>query len=113
MIKSLVKFKDKYPDALKRVRSFVQVVALSTVFFACTPVIAKVVPVPSSMVELGKLEYVADLLDRCRCTTPTWMERSGMSTVFLFSRVVLTAPTFTKLTSIVLIKCDYWEEISD
>ncbi|WP_223931352.1 hypothetical protein [Aeromonas caviae] len=113
MIKSLVKFKDKHPGGLKRVRSLVLELALAMVFFACTPVIAKVVPVPSSMVELGKLEYVADLLDRCRCTTPTWMERSGMSTVFLFSRAVLSAPTFTKFTTIVLIKCDYWDEISD
>ncbi|HAT3513016.1 TPA: hypothetical protein I8525_004512 [Aeromonas hydrophila] len=98
MIKSLVRFKDKHPGGLKRVRSLVLEMALAMVFFACTPVIAKVVPVPSSMVELGKLEYVADLLDRCRCTTPTWMERSGMSTVFLFSRLVLSEGTFAKLT---------------
>lgn len=110
MIKSLLKFKDKHPDGLKRVRSLVLELALGIGFFVCTPVIANVVTVPSSMVEPGKLEYVADLLDRC--PSPTWMGRSAESSVLLMSRLVLSGATFAQLYTIKLVQCDSLKEIA-
>ncbi|HAT2580702.1 TPA: hypothetical protein I8273_004761 [Aeromonas hydrophila] len=90
----LVMFKNKHPR-IRKARGAVLGLALSMIFFACTPIFAKVVSVPSSMVDPGKLESVADLVDTC--ASQTWTGRISKSTVLLLSRLLLTEKAFVEL----------------